>query len=131
MALSVMVLHLLPGFTGIDSDYERPEVPDLVLKTGELSVNECLHQVLELLKDQVGVTYKNLGLFSTEDHRTNSTQAFTIHHKCQMLIPSKSGSTRNNTSLFKQAAWIQYSTSKASSIWSGMGYPSWLTKTKH
>lgn len=45
----------MPGFTGIDSDYERPEAPDLVLKTGELSVNECLHQVLELLKEQVGV----------------------------------------------------------------------------
>lgn len=59
----VMVIHLLPGFTGIDSDYERPEVPDLVLKTGELSVNECLHQVLELLRDQVGVTEGNLGLF--------------------------------------------------------------------
>ncbi len=61
--LLVMVLQLLPGFTGIDSDYERPEVPDLVLKTGELSVNECLHQVLELLREQVGVTHKTLGLF--------------------------------------------------------------------
>lgn len=50
-------LHLLPGFTGIDSDYERPEHPDLVLKTGELSVNECLQQVLELLREQVGVTF--------------------------------------------------------------------------
>uniref|UniRef100_A0A671WQR6 3'-phosphoadenosine 5'-phosphosulfate synthase 2a n=1 Tax=Sparus aurata TaxID=8175 RepID=A0A671WQR6_SPAAU len=42
----------IKGFTGIDSNYERPEEPDLVLKTGELSVNECLHQVLELLRDQ-------------------------------------------------------------------------------
>lgn len=53
------VIQLLAGFTGIDSDYERPEEPELVLKTGELSVNECLHQVLEMLKDQVGVTNKN------------------------------------------------------------------------
>uniref|UniRef100_A0A8C9ZT96 3'-phosphoadenosine 5'-phosphosulfate synthase 2a n=1 Tax=Sander lucioperca TaxID=283035 RepID=A0A8C9ZT96_SANLU len=29
-----------------------PDAPDLVLKTGELSVNECLQQVLELLKEQ-------------------------------------------------------------------------------
>lgn len=43
----------LPGFTGIDSQYERPEAPELVLKTGELSVNECIHQLLELLRDQV------------------------------------------------------------------------------
>uniref|UniRef100_A0A8C9ZPR7 3'-phosphoadenosine 5'-phosphosulfate synthase 2a n=1 Tax=Sander lucioperca TaxID=283035 RepID=A0A8C9ZPR7_SANLU len=40
------------GFTGIDSEYECPDAPDLVLKTGELSVNECLQQVLELLKEQ-------------------------------------------------------------------------------
>uniref|UniRef100_A0A3Q1GCF6 3'-phosphoadenosine 5'-phosphosulfate synthase 2a n=1 Tax=Acanthochromis polyacanthus TaxID=80966 RepID=A0A3Q1GCF6_9TELE len=42
----------IKGFTGIDSDYERPEAPELVLKTGELTVNECLHQVLDLLKEQ-------------------------------------------------------------------------------
>lgn len=62
MTFLFMVLHFLPGFTGIDSDYERPEVPELVLKTGELSVNECVHQVLELLRDQVGLTEKNFGL---------------------------------------------------------------------
>ncbi|XP_008320665.1 bifunctional 3'-phosphoadenosine 5'-phosphosulfate synthase 2-like [Cynoglossus semilaevis] len=42
----------IKGFTGIDSNYERPEAPELVLKTGELSVNECLNQVLELLTEQ-------------------------------------------------------------------------------
>ncbi|KAM3606324.1 uncharacterized protein V6R79_014272 [Siganus canaliculatus] len=42
----------IKGFTGIDSDYERPEVPDLVLKTGELTVNECLQNVVELLREQ-------------------------------------------------------------------------------
>uniref|UniRef100_A0AAQ4P516 3'-phosphoadenosine 5'-phosphosulfate synthase 2a n=1 Tax=Gasterosteus aculeatus aculeatus TaxID=481459 RepID=A0AAQ4P516_GASAC len=47
----------IKGFTGIDSDYERPEAPDLVLKTGELSVNECLHQVLELLKEQLDLQW--------------------------------------------------------------------------
>lgn len=50
------ITHLLPGFTGIDSEYERPERPELVLKTGELTVDECLQQVLELLRDEVGVT---------------------------------------------------------------------------
>ncbi|XP_061913935.1 bifunctional 3'-phosphoadenosine 5'-phosphosulfate synthase 2-like isoform X2 [Entelurus aequoreus] len=42
----------IKGFTGIDSDYERPEAPEMVLKTGELSVNECLQQVLEMLREQ-------------------------------------------------------------------------------
>lgn len=54
--MGFLVHVCLAGFTGIDSDYERPEAPDLVLKTGELTVNECLQQVLELLKEQVGVT---------------------------------------------------------------------------
>ncbi|XP_019747307.1 bifunctional 3'-phosphoadenosine 5'-phosphosulfate synthase 2-like isoform X2 [Hippocampus comes] len=42
----------IKGFTGIDSDYERPEAPELLLKTGELSVNECLEHVLEMLREQ-------------------------------------------------------------------------------
>lgn len=41
------------GFTGIDSEYEKPDSPELVLKTGELTVNECIQQVVDLLKDQV------------------------------------------------------------------------------
>lgn len=54
-----MCFFFLLGFTGIDSDYERPEAPELVLKTEDLSVNECLSQVLELLIDQVDETSKN------------------------------------------------------------------------
>uniref|UniRef100_A0A8C5HZX6 Bifunctional 3'-phosphoadenosine 5'-phosphosulfate synthase 2-like n=1 Tax=Gouania willdenowi TaxID=441366 RepID=A0A8C5HZX6_GOUWI len=42
----------IKGFTGIDSDYECPNKPDLVLETGELTVNECLQQVLKLLIKQ-------------------------------------------------------------------------------
>uniref|UniRef100_W5MGK4 3'-phosphoadenosine 5'-phosphosulfate synthase 2b n=1 Tax=Lepisosteus oculatus TaxID=7918 RepID=W5MGK4_LEPOC len=42
----------IKGFTGIDSEYEKPEAPELVLKTGEESVNECIQQVVELLKEQ-------------------------------------------------------------------------------
>ncbi|KAJ8366142.1 hypothetical protein SKAU_G00149730 [Synaphobranchus kaupii] len=42
----------IKGFTGIDSDYEKPDAPELVLKTGEISVNECIQQVVELLKEQ-------------------------------------------------------------------------------
>uniref|UniRef100_H3D716 3'-phosphoadenosine 5'-phosphosulfate synthase 2a n=1 Tax=Tetraodon nigroviridis TaxID=99883 RepID=H3D716_TETNG len=41
----------IKGFTGIDSNYESPDHPDLVLKTSELTVNECLQQVLELLRE--------------------------------------------------------------------------------
>lgn len=55
------IQHILAGFTGIDSQYERPEAPELVLKTGELTVNECIQQLLELLQDQVGGTSKSPG----------------------------------------------------------------------
>uniref|UniRef100_A0A671T6H6 Bifunctional 3'-phosphoadenosine 5'-phosphosulfate synthase 2-like n=1 Tax=Sinocyclocheilus anshuiensis TaxID=1608454 RepID=A0A671T6H6_9TELE len=47
----------IKGFTGIDSDYEKPEAPELVLKTGELTVNDCIQQLVDLLKEQVGHSF--------------------------------------------------------------------------
>ncbi|KAM4702676.1 bifunctional 3'-phosphoadenosine 5'-phosphosulfate synthase 2 [Rhinophrynus dorsalis] len=41
----------IKGFTGIDSEYEKPEAPELVLKTNIHSVNECIHQIVELLQE--------------------------------------------------------------------------------
>lgn len=69
-----LLYFVFSGFTGIDSNYERPEAPELVLKTGELSVNECLNQVLELLTEQVGVTGIFLVGFDDRDtgHSFNS-----------------------------------------------------------
>lgn len=46
------------GFTGIDSEYEKPDSPELVLKTGELSVNECIQQVVDLLSNKVWMFWK-------------------------------------------------------------------------
>ncbi|ELK36150.1 Bifunctional 3'-phosphoadenosine 5'-phosphosulfate synthase 2 [Myotis davidii] len=42
----------IKGFTGIDSDYEKPETPELVLKTDSSSVSDCVQQVVELLQEQ-------------------------------------------------------------------------------
>lgn len=50
------------GFTGIDSDYEKPESPELVLKTNVASVSECIQQVVELLQTQVGHLFLPLPL---------------------------------------------------------------------
>lgn len=36
----------LKNFTGIDSHYESPEIPDIHLKTAESSLEACLHLVL-------------------------------------------------------------------------------------
>jgi bifunctional enzyme CysN/CysC len=40
----------LPGFTGIDADYEAPPSPDLVLGAGSGSIAEQVSRVLELLE---------------------------------------------------------------------------------
>ena len=41
------------GFTGIDSSYEAPENPDLVLKASENTVRECVEQLVRFLQDRV------------------------------------------------------------------------------
>jgi bifunctional enzyme CysN/CysC len=41
----------LPGFTGIDGSYERPESPELLLDTAVLSVDECVEQILARVSD--------------------------------------------------------------------------------
>ena len=41
----------LPQFTGIDSPYEPPVEPDLLLRTDESSLKECVESLLRLLVD--------------------------------------------------------------------------------
>uniref|UniRef100_A0A3Q3SF94 3'-phosphoadenosine 5'-phosphosulfate synthase 1 n=1 Tax=Mastacembelus armatus TaxID=205130 RepID=A0A3Q3SF94_9TELE len=40
------------SFTGIDSEYEKPEAPELVLKTDSCNVNECIQQLVDLLQER-------------------------------------------------------------------------------
>lgn len=42
---------IIKGFTGIDSMYEKPETPNIVLKTTQCTVDECVQQVLEILEE--------------------------------------------------------------------------------
>ena len=48
-------MGLVSGFTGIDSVYEPPSSPELSLKSGELSVDDCVQQVIKLLADKVEI----------------------------------------------------------------------------
>ncbi|XP_075234025.1 3'-phosphoadenosine 5'-phosphosulfate synthase isoform X2 [Lycorma delicatula] len=41
----------IKGFTGVDQAYEKPETPDLVVKTVEQTVEESTLQVVQLLED--------------------------------------------------------------------------------
>ena len=43
----------LPNFTGIDSVYEAPENPDLVLKTDELSIEEAVDTLVNLIRKDI------------------------------------------------------------------------------
>ena len=47
----------IPNFTGIDSPYEPPLSPELVLATGDLDLDECVSQVvgaLDIRNEEVG-----------------------------------------------------------------------------
>lgn len=39
----------IPSFTGIDSPYEAPKRPELVVKTGEKSLDQCVDEVVQLM----------------------------------------------------------------------------------
>ncbi|GLG93976.1 Uncharacterized protein, isoform B [Gryllus bimaculatus] len=41
----------IKGFTGVDQPYEKPETPDLVVKTIDCSVEESMLQVVEILEE--------------------------------------------------------------------------------
>ena len=40
----------IPNFTGIDSDYEAPEDPEIHLNTAESDADQCAEQVIEYLR---------------------------------------------------------------------------------
>lgn len=41
----------IKNFTGIDSEYEVPSAPEINIRTTESSVEQCLDQIIEYLKD--------------------------------------------------------------------------------
>lgn len=42
----------LPDFTGIDSPYEEPEAPELVIDTGVLNIDDSVRRILQYLAEQ-------------------------------------------------------------------------------
>jgi adenylylsulfate kinase len=42
----------IPNFTGIDSPYEIPTEPDLVVSTGKYSIDECVDQIINFLEEK-------------------------------------------------------------------------------
>ncbi|CAI9744038.1 3' [Octopus vulgaris] len=62
---------LIKSFTGVDSVYEPPENPDVVLKAGETTVDECINNILRALIDKKvlpdTILYTVKELFVTKD----------------------------------------------------------------
>lgn len=44
---------LIKGFTGIDQEYQKPDHPELVLKTANMSIEDSVNLVLEMLQENV------------------------------------------------------------------------------
>lgn len=42
----------IPNFTGISAPYEKPENPEVHIKTDELSIEECVARIVEYLQSQ-------------------------------------------------------------------------------
>ncbi|XP_012935101.1 bifunctional 3'-phosphoadenosine 5'-phosphosulfate synthase [Aplysia californica] len=42
---------IIKGFTGVDSAYEAPDAPDANLKAGQISVDECVQEIVSLLAE--------------------------------------------------------------------------------
>ena len=56
--------YFLVGFTGIDSAYECPQNPDLVLKAGEITIEECVERVVSMLRDRVCSLDASIGIIT-------------------------------------------------------------------
>ena len=51
------------GFTGVDQAYEPPPKPELVLRAGEQTVDECVHSIVSVLMDDVST--QNIYIYKT------------------------------------------------------------------
>jgi len=67
-------LHIA-GFTGIDSVYERPAEPEVSVKAGAISIDECVQEIVAHLVDKVcnsKTTYSLLYVDNSQFLFTNS-----------------------------------------------------------
>ncbi len=44
--------NLIKDFTGVNAPYEAPENPEMIIDTGKLSIEECINQVIDYLKER-------------------------------------------------------------------------------
>uniref|UniRef100_A0A8C9FEK0 adenylyl-sulfate kinase n=1 Tax=Pavo cristatus TaxID=9049 RepID=A0A8C9FEK0_PAVCR len=91
----------IKGFTGIDSEYEKPEAPELVLKTDSCDVNDCVQQVVELLQERdivpVDASYEVKELYVPENKlklaKTDAESLLTL--EINKVLSGPVGTTQN------------------------------------
>ncbi len=66
------------GFTGIDQEYEMPSNPELRLHAGNMSVDECVQQVVKKLQQQVN-TANQCDIFWS-----STIKRYTVHIQCNL-----------------------------------------------
>ncbi|CAH1389469.1 unnamed protein product [Nezara viridula] len=75
---------VIKGFTGVDQRYEKPEHPDLIVKTVEMTVEESCMQVVELLQ-QHGIIPSNL------ENSTRVKELYVDDNRLEKAIKEASG----------------------------------------
>lgn len=63
-------------FTGISSPYEAPESPEIVIKTGENTVEECVAQIVKWLEEKELIPTRTLTTTPAEAAGSVGTAAF-------------------------------------------------------
>lgn len=79
---------LIKGFTGVDQDYEKPEHPELVVKTAKSSIDESVHHVVEMLFEN-GMLPKSLctnGFKSRKDDNNFVKELFVPENRIKKII---------------------------------------------
>lgn len=70
----------IADFTGVSSPYEEPKRPDLVLDTENASLQDCVEQVIELLKRRDVIPRGQIQFSMLESPARHQPQATTDHH---------------------------------------------------
>ena len=74
----IHALYTPPGFTGIDAAYEAPVDPDLVLKAGEWTVDQCVTEILKIVQKKVRPLNSRVRIQS--DMQYAQSRTFIIHN---------------------------------------------------
>lgn len=71
----------IPEFTGISSRYEKPNDPELVLDTNELSVNDCLNFLLHYILERKIITSIRAGSFTDSESYNRVLEKLELNNK--------------------------------------------------